>query len=69
MYSQTFYTPFVSSRCQTTNADSNRFCQQCGRPLDTVPPREATARWAGQQMRIPLPRRAVPLDTLFDGKD
>jgi ABC-type multidrug transport system fused ATPase/permease subunit len=55
--------------CQTANADGNRFCQQCGRPLDAVPPHEATVRWTGQPMPIRLPHRAVPINDLFAGKD
>jgi hypothetical protein len=57
------------SVCQTANADGNRFCQQCGRPLDVAPPHEATVRWAGQPMPIRLPHRATGIDTLFGDKD
>jgi WD40 repeat protein len=59
--------------CQTINASTNRFCQQCGRPLeDAAPsaaPHEATVRWSGQRMQVRLPHHAVPVDRLFGGKD
>ncbi|HEY7313104.1 MAG TPA: ATP-binding cassette domain-containing protein, partial [Gemmataceae bacterium] len=57
------------STCQTANADGNRFCQQCGKPLEAALPHEATVRWTGQQMQIRLPKRAATLNTLFAGKD
>ncbi len=57
------------SACQTANADGNRFCQQCGRPLDAVPPHEATVRWTGQPMPLRLPHRSTGIDSLFGDKD
>ena len=35
------------------NADANKFCQQCGRPLDAVSagPSDATVRWTGGRRR------------------
>jgi ABC-type multidrug transport system ATPase subunit/pSer/pThr/pTyr-binding forkhead associated (FHA) protein len=57
------------SACRTANADGNRFCQQCGRPLDAALPHEATVRWTGQQMPIRLPRHAAPITALFGSKD
>jgi ABC-type multidrug transport system ATPase subunit len=54
--------------CQTANAETNRFCQQCGRPLDAAPS-EATVRWTGQPLPVRLPRGATPIDELFSGKD
>ena len=58
------------SSCRTENADANKFCQQCGRPLD--------ADVAGRRHR-PLDRRparaarlgpvpAVPVEKLFAAK-
>jgi ABC-type multidrug transport system ATPase subunit len=58
--------------CQTANADTNRFCQQCGRPLETpIPPPsvEATVRWTGQQLSAQeVQQPSVPIDKLFAGK-
>jgi ABC-type multidrug transport system ATPase subunit len=60
------------ARCQTANALTNRFCQQCGRPLDVpTPPTgpDATVRWGGQQMPVRLPQTAASVATLFGAKD
>lgn len=57
----------ICPACQTANAGENRFCQQCGKPFEAPP--ESTVRWTGQQMSIRLPRRAMPLDALFAGKN
>jgi ABC-type multidrug transport system ATPase subunit len=57
------------SACQTANDDGNRFCQQCGRPLDAGPPHEATVRWSGQPMQIRLPHHAAAVGALFGDKD
>jgi ABC-type multidrug transport system ATPase subunit len=58
--------------CRTANADTNRFCQQCGRPLDAQAASasgEATVRWTG---RPPAPKEALPpsvaVEKLFVGK-
>jgi ABC-type multidrug transport system ATPase subunit len=61
------------AHCRTANAEINRFCQQCGRPLDvpTPPPgaADATVRWAGQQLPFRLPQNAVAVADLFGAKD
>jgi ABC-type multidrug transport system ATPase subunit len=56
-------------RCQAVNAEEDRFCRQCGRPLDGVPPSEATVRWTGQRVAGGLPRQTVPLARLFGTRD
>jgi ABC-type multidrug transport system ATPase subunit len=57
------------SHCQTSNADPNRFCQQCGQPFEATPP-EATVRWSGQPVPVQRPvQAAVPVGTLFGAKD
>jgi ABC-type multidrug transport system ATPase subunit len=56
-------------RCQAVNAEEDRFCRQCGRPLDSVPPSEATIRWTGQRVGDRLPRQMVPLARLFATRD
>ncbi len=53
--------------CGTANPDDNKFCQQCGRPLEGVPA-DATVRWSGQFLPLKAQRRTVPLTTLFAGK-
>jgi ABC-type multidrug transport system ATPase subunit len=59
-------------RCGTANADENKFCQQCGKPLpaaDGPPPADATVRWTGAAKESRTARReAVPIDVLFAGK-
>jgi ABC-type multidrug transport system ATPase subunit len=58
--------------CQTTNAETNRFCQQCGRPMGpaasagAIP--EATVRWSGEQAVARIPRHAVAVSALFGDK-
>jgi ABC-type multidrug transport system ATPase subunit len=55
--------------CQTTNADTNRFCQQCGRTLETAGPDEATVRWKGGAIPAArAPRRVIPVSILFGEK-
>jgi ABC-type multidrug transport system ATPase subunit len=58
-------------RCQTANAEENRFCQQCGRPLDLPPPEAAgaTVQWAGGALPVRAPRQFVPVATLFGQRD
>jgi ABC-type multidrug transport system ATPase subunit len=56
------------SACRTANAETNRFCQQCGRPLEAAPS-EATVRWSGLHLPLRLPQGATPIDELFAGKD
>ncbi len=60
------------ARCQTANAETNRFCQHCGRPLDVPAPPEgsdATVRWSGGQLPARLPQQIVPVGALFGAKD
>ncbi len=59
------------SACRTENADANKFCKQCGRPMDgdADAPADATVHWKGG----PLPGRlgpvpAVPVEKLFAAK-
>jgi ABC-type multidrug transport system ATPase subunit len=55
--------------CQTANAETNRFCQQCGRPLDAAPDAEATVRWTGQRLSAEETLRpSVAVEALFAGK-
>jgi ABC-type multidrug transport system ATPase subunit len=59
--------------CQTVNADENRFCQQCGKPLNgpaPAPAGDATVRWNGPRLPAKAsPRRTVPVATLFSAKE
>ena len=58
--------------CQTTNAPANKFCQQCGRPLDppTGPAADATVRWTGREGPVKKPlEQAVSVAALFGTKD
>src|SRR5262245_40392395 len=45
------------NHCQTTNADANKFCQQCGRPLDPAAgdaaAPDATVHWSGSLRGAP----------------
>jgi ABC-type multidrug transport system ATPase subunit len=58
--------------CQTVNADGNRFCQQCGKPLDVPAPPpsgDATVRWTGPPLPAKAsPRRTIAVATLFGAK-
>ncbi len=37
------------SHCQTANADGDRFCKECGRPLEApAGGSDETLRWTGQ---------------------
>jgi pSer/pThr/pTyr-binding forkhead associated (FHA) protein len=58
--------------CQTANAETNRFCQHCGRPLDATaspPSVEATVRWTGQQLSAKeIAQPSVPVEKLFASK-
>jgi ABC-type multidrug transport system ATPase subunit len=56
-------------RCQAVNALEDRFCRQCGRLLEAVPPSDATVRWTGQRLPGRLPRHIVPLARLFGTQD
>jgi ABC-type multidrug transport system ATPase subunit len=61
------------SHCASANAEANKFCQQCGKPLDAdptpAPPSDETVRWSGQPVQAKGPhRRAVPVDVLFGSK-
>ncbi len=59
------------STCRIENADANKFCQQCGRPLDAEPdsPADATVRWTGGPLSARLgPVPAVPVEKLFAAK-
>jgi ABC-type multidrug transport system ATPase subunit len=59
-------------RCQTANDDANRFCQQCGRPLDLPPPPEpggATVQWSGGALPVRAPRQFVSITSLFGQRD
>src|SRR5216683_1956824 len=62
------------ANCQTENAADNRFCQQCGRPLDTVAPApvpaDATVLWQGKPVPGQVsPRQQIPIAALFGSKD
>ncbi len=60
------------ARCRTANAETNRFCQQCGRPLDVPTPPEgtdATVRWSGRELPARLPQQTVAVAVLFGAKD
>src|SRR4051812_43603529 len=58
--------------CQSSNADSNHFCQQCGQQLPeaSAAPAGATVRWSGQLV-LPVQKTlgGVPLASLFGSKD
>jgi ABC-type multidrug transport system ATPase subunit/pSer/pThr/pTyr-binding forkhead associated (FHA) protein len=59
------------SACQTANADSNKFCQQCGRPMGGAAPPDATVLWSGGALPLhgrvgPVP--AMPVEKLFAAK-
>jgi ABC-type multidrug transport system ATPase subunit len=60
--------------CQTGNADANKFCQQCGRPLDgpnSDAPTDATVQWSGGQLPMSVrtgPMPTVPMEKLFAAK-
>ncbi|HEV3116186.1 MAG TPA: ATP-binding cassette domain-containing protein [Gemmataceae bacterium] len=63
------------SHCGTANAEANKFCQQCGRPLatDAAPSPftagESTIRWTGRPIQAKGGMsRAVPVDVLFGNK-
>ena len=52
-------------RCQTANAPANRFCQQCGRPLEVQAAGDATIRMSGTQVvRGPI-QQTVTVASLF----
>ncbi len=54
------------SHCRTDNADTNKFCQQCGRTLDPTTPDDATVRWKGGVLPAARAlRRVVAVDDLF----
>jgi ABC-type multidrug transport system ATPase subunit len=59
--------------CQSTNAEENRFCQQCGTPfadaLAAAAGENATIQWTGQPMGPPPLRRQSSVATLFGDKD
>jgi hypothetical protein len=65
------------SQCQAANADGDRVCQQCGRPLGApAGSSDKTVRWAGQAVtpvRPVLPERpfrgAAAVADLFAAKD
>jgi ABC-type multidrug transport system ATPase subunit len=57
-------------RCQTANADSHHFCQQCGRPVDSAAPAsDATVHWSVGRLPERLPRHTVSVAALFASKD
>lgn len=59
------------SACQATNAEENRFCQQCGNPFAARPAAggdNATVMWTGQPMGPPTLRRQASVATLFGDK-
>jgi ABC-type multidrug transport system ATPase subunit len=66
-------------QCHTDNPETNRFCQQCGRPLDPRTPENATVaigatiRWAGSSGALPSMKATLPstvsLRDLFGTKD
>ncbi|HZY87725.1 MAG TPA: FHA domain-containing protein, partial [Gemmataceae bacterium] len=65
------------SHCLATNADGDRFCKQCGRPLEAAAgASDKTVRWTGQPVppvtsaaAPPAFRGAVPVAELFAGKE
>ena len=62
------------SACRNDNPEANRFCQHCGRPLDTAaapPPADATVQWTGGALpgsaKVGLVR-STAIEALFLGK-
>src|SRR4051812_1200966 len=63
--------------CGTANSLANKFCQQCGQPLDAVAPpvpdatmsSDATIAWSGQMVGLKGElRREMPVELLFHKK-
>jgi ABC-type multidrug transport system ATPase subunit len=58
--------------CQATNAEENRFCQQCGTPFPAArlaAGENATVRWTGQPLGPPILQRQASVATLFGDKE
>ena len=57
------------TQCQTVNADSSKFCQQCGRTLEAAPPSDATVQWKGGALpSARAPRRVIAVADMFGDK-
>src|ERR1700746_109271 len=62
--------------CGTTNAANNRYCQQCGQPLNDsgvgkpLEPTNETLKWSGKLPPQPKEdsRRSIAVDQLFASK-
>ncbi len=61
----------ICGRCQTDNAETNRFCQKCGLPLDAPTPASGgqTVRWSRGPLPVATRRHSIPLTMLFGAKD
>src|SRR5436309_2679931 len=62
--------------CGILNADANKFCQQCGRPLEAALPSagpghsgDSTVLWAGPALPRRGLRRVAAVETLFASKN
>jgi hypothetical protein len=54
--------------CGGDNADGDKFCKRCGRPLAEAAPSDATVQWTGQAPPAASLRRSYPVEALFASK-
>src|SRR5439155_4174800 len=59
----------ICARCQTENLDDNRFCQQCGRPLEApAAAGDATMRLTGTLLARGPVQQTYTVSALFNAK-